>query len=102
MIQGRPGYTPKEVKGDVPEQRPNAQPRPVAPKTLLRFATADKLLIAGMIVTPEELAGKAALVQCPVGRGNVLLFSHNPMWRMQTVGSYDLLFNAMRNWDKLK
>lgn len=102
VIQGRPPYTPKALPGDVPEQRPNAQVRPVAPKVLLRFASADKLLIAGMIVSPEELASKAALVQCPVGKGNVLLFSHNPMWRMQTVGSYGLLFNAMRNWDKLK
>jgi hypothetical protein len=102
IIQGRPPYTPKEVKGDVPESRPNAQARPVAPKVLLRFAAADKVLIAGMIANPEELAGKAALIHCKVGKGNVLLFGVNPMWRMQTVGSYDLLFNAMHNWDKLK
>jgi hypothetical protein len=49
----------------------------------------------------EELAGKAALVDCPVGKGHVLLFSLNPFWRMETVGSYDLIFNAARNWDKL-
>ena len=102
VIQGRPPYTPKELKGDVPESRPSAQARPVAPKVLLRFAPPDKVLIAGMIANPEELAGKAALIQCKVGKGNVLLFGVNPMWRMQTVGSYDLLFNAMHNWDKLK
>ncbi len=100
VIQGRPTYNPKELKGDVPENR---QPtRPSQSKSLLRFATADKLLIAGMIANPEELATKACLVQCSVGSGTVLLFSINPMWRMQTVGSYGLLFNAMRNWNKLK
>lgn len=102
VIQGRPPYTPKTLPGDVSEQRPNAQARSVAPKVLLRFAAAEKVLIAGMIDKPEELASKAALVQCQVGKGTVLLFGLNPMWRMQTVGSYDLLFNAMRNWDKLK
>lgn len=102
VIQGRPPYTPKEKAGDVPEQRLNSQPRLVGPKVLLRFAAANQVKIAGMIANPEELANKAALIQCPVGKGNVLLFSLNPMWRMQTVGSYELLFNAMRNWDKLK
>lgn len=102
VIQGRPPYTPKDVKGDVPEQRGANLPRAPQPKVLLRFAAADKVLIAGMIDKPEELGNKVGLVQCQVGKGNILLFGINPMWRMQTVGSYELLFNAMRNWDKLK
>jgi hypothetical protein len=102
VVQGRAPYTPKEKPGDVPESRGANLPRLPAPKVLLRFAPSAKLLIAGMIDHPEELAGKPALIQCPVGKGNILLFSLNPMWRMQTVGSYDLLFNAIRSWDKLK
>lgn len=101
VVQGRPPYTPKTLPGDVPESRGANQPRLPSPKVLLRFDAVDRLLIAGMIDHPEELAGKAALVQCQVGTGNVLLFSLNPMWRMQTVGSYELLFNAIKNWDKL-
>ena len=68
---------------------------------LLRFAAADKVLISGMIANPEELGGKAALVDCPVGKGHVLLFGINPMWRGTTVGSYGLLINAMVNFSKL-
>jgi len=101
IVQGRPPYTPKSLPGDVPESRNTNAPRLPSPKVLLRFADEDKLLMSGMIDHPDELAGKAALVQCQVGKGNVLLFSINPMWRMQTVGSYDLLFNAIRNFDQL-
>ncbi|HJP83649.1 MAG TPA: M14 family zinc carboxypeptidase, partial [Fimbriimonadaceae bacterium] len=82
VVQGRPQYTPKEVKGDTPESRGANTPRLPSPKVLLRFAPADKLLVAGMISTPEELAGKPAVIQCPVGKGNILLISPNPMWRM--------------------
>jgi len=102
VIQGRAAYVPKEKPGDVPENRGANLPRLPSPRVLLRFASTEKLLVAGRLDKGEELAGKPALIQCPVGKGNVLLFSMNPMWRMETVGSYDLLFNAIRNFDKLK
>jgi hypothetical protein len=102
VIQGRAGYVPKEKPGDVPEggtfrAAENAQ----RPRVLLKFADKEKLLMSGMIVQPEELEGKAAVIHAPVGKGNVLLFSINPFWRGQTVGSYNLILNALRNWDKL-
>jgi hypothetical protein len=68
---------------------------------LLRYAALDKLLVSGMLDNGEELAGKAAPVDCPVGNGHILLFSLNPFWRMETVGSYNLFFNAVLNWDRL-
>lgn len=98
VVQGRPPYTPKSQPGDT-VQIP--RPQPPGPKVLLRYADLDKLLVSGMLEHGEELAGKAALVDCPVGKGHVLLFSLNPFWRMETVGSYNLLFNAAMNWDHL-
>ncbi len=96
VIQGRPPYSPVSKPGDAPEGagRQGSLPRLPNPQVLLRFSTADKLLISGMIEHPEELAGKAALVDCPVGKGHYILFSLNPMWRGETVGSYQLLLNA--------
>jgi hypothetical protein len=40
-------------------------------------------------------------VDVPVGRGHVLLFATNPMWRHQTQGAFFLLFNAALNYDSL-
>jgi hypothetical protein len=100
VIQGRPPYTPKALPGDTPEGGQRG-PRMPAPQVLLRFADRDKVLMSGMIDHPEELAGKAAVVDCTVGKGHVLLFSINPFWRGETVGSYNLVFNAIRDFSHL-
>ncbi len=70
-------------------------------RVLLRFAQKSKLLISGMMEGGEELQNKAAVVDVPVGKGHVLFFAINPMWRHQTWGSYMLLFNAALNFDHL-
>ena len=49
----------------------------------------------------SELAGKAAVVDVPVGKGHVVMFANNPMWRHETHGSFSMLFNAMLNYDNL-
>lgn len=100
IIQGRPPYTPKSMPGDTPDT-PRQGPRLPAPTVLLQFASRDKVLMSGMIDHPEELAGKAAVIDCAVGKGHVLLFGINPFWRGETVGSYNLVFNAIRNSTQL-
>ena len=37
----------------------------------------------------------------PVGKGHVVLFANNPIWRGETIGSYFLVFNAILNLDSL-
>ena len=38
----------------------------------------------------------------PRGKGHILLFANNPMWRQNTQGSYALVTNAILNWDHLR
>ena len=71
-------------------------------RVLLRFhERADSLLVSGLLVSGNELAGKPAIVDAPVGSGHVLLFSIRPFWRWQTQGSFALALNAMANWNHL-
>ncbi len=100
VVQGRPPHQATAQPGDSPAVVP--QPQGPRPQVLLRFAAVDKLLVSGALANGEELAGKAAVVQCPVGKGNVLLFAINPMWRQHTNGSWPLVFNAAANWNKLR
>jgi hypothetical protein len=69
-------------------------------RVVLRFdPNADSLLVSGQLQNGDELAGRAAVVDAPVGRGHVLLFGIRPMWRYETQGTYALVLNAMAHWN---
>jgi hypothetical protein len=68
---------------------------------VLRYANANELLVSGLLDGGSELAQHAAVIDSPLGRGHVLLFSNNPFWRTETKGSYFLVFNAILNFDHL-
>lgn len=107
---------PDVIQGRAPLEIVQATPDPVAaaalalqqplpemrPRVVLRFAPEKELLVSGMLGGGAELAGKPAVVDVPVGRGHVVMFANNPMWRHQTNGSFSLLFNAVLNYDNLQ
>jgi hypothetical protein len=69
---------------------------------VLRFhEKADSLLVSGLLVGGDELAGKAAVVDAPVGSGHVVMFGIRPLWRWESQGSFALTLNAIANWDHL-
>jgi hypothetical protein len=41
------------------------------------------------------------VVDDPFGKGHVVLFANNPVYRGETIGSYSLVFNTLMNWDNL-
>jgi hypothetical protein len=71
------------------------------PRVVLRYATANELLVSGLLDTGAELAQHAAIIDAHYGDGHVVLFSNNPFWRAETQGSYFLVFNAILNYDHL-
>jgi zinc carboxypeptidase len=114
VIQGRTYIAPeKEAKRSpreqelyIPEDAPdNARwalpPREAFPRVVLRFAPEKELLLSGMITGANEIAEKPAVVDVPHGKGHVVLFANNPMWRGETMGSFFLVFNAIMNYDHL-
>lgn len=76
-------------------------PPDARPRVVLRYADARDLLVSGLLEAGTELAQRAAVVDVPVGKGHVVLFSNNPFWRAETQGSYSLVFNAIMNFDQL-
>jgi hypothetical protein len=71
------------------------------PRVILRYADADHLLVAGLLDGGDEMAERAAVVDARYGKGHVLLFSSNPIWRGETIGSYPLVFNAIMHFNEL-
>ena len=76
-------------------------PEALRPTVVVRFAAAKNLLISGLLDHGDEMAERAAVVDARYGKGHVLLFAGNPIWRGGTIGSYALVLNAITNFDKL-
>lgn len=105
--QGRPAQTPRPTRAKVERwearpleieelrNNPSAIPEALRPRTLVRFGDADGLLISGLLDNGGELARRAAVVEVPVGKGRILLFAINPVWRGSTIGSHPLVWNAI-------
>lgn len=71
-------------------------------KVILRYhSSADSLLVSGLLAGGSELAGKAAVVDAPVGKGHVILFGIRPLWRWESQGSFAMAINAIANWNHL-
>jgi hypothetical protein len=103
MPQPRPADPANRTDPDQDQREsPFFVPPPLRPRVVLRFASDEKnLLISGMLAGANELANRPAIVDVPVGRGHVVMFATNPMWRHQTQGEFFLLFNAAMNYDNL-
>jgi hypothetical protein len=80
---------------------PYVPPKALWPHVVLRFAEEKDLWVSGMLDGGAELAESPAIVDVPVGRGHVVLYAINPMWRQTTQGSFMLLLNAAMNYDHL-
>jgi hypothetical protein len=115
VIQGRPAEessapsmptNPRErelyIDPDVRENAPaSIPPASMWPRVILRFAEERKLLISGELAGGDELASTPAVVDVPTGKGHVVFYAINPMWRHETQGSFMLVMNAALNWDHL-
>jgi hypothetical protein len=91
----------REAEGDQEARADSGSGRP-STRIVARFPSnpAD-ILVSGGIVAGGEMAGAPALVDAPRGNGHVVMFSFNPFWRGETLGSYALLLNAVLHHDDL-
>jgi hypothetical protein len=107
MPQASPAQRPAGPPGEpTAEQRQQLGafyvPPAERPRVILRFASDEKnLLISGMLAGGSELANAPAVIDVPVGKGHIVMFATNPMWRHQNHGSFFLIWNAALNFDSL-
>jgi hypothetical protein len=68
---------------------------------VFRYGDSRDLLVSGLLDGGSEIAQRPMVIDVPVDRGHVVLFSNNPIWRGETQGSYFMVLNAILNFDSL-
>ena len=79
----------------------NLIPPQYRPRVAVRFDAQNSLLVSGLLDGGTDIAQRPVVVDVPVGKGHVVLFANNPIWRGETIGSYFLVFNTFLNFDSL-
>jgi hypothetical protein len=115
-----PDFTVGRTAPELPEEQPKSEiweappvtdeqrrngfrviPAANRPRVILRYADSKELLISGLLEGGDEIAQHPAVVDAPSGKGHVVLFSINPVYRGETRGTYSLVLNTILNFDSL-
>ena len=94
-------WEPKPLNEDQMRNNLRLIPEALRPDVILRFTDAKHMLLDGLLNKPNAIAEHAIVVDAHLGKGNVLLFGINPVYRGETIGNYGLVFNAILNHDRL-
>ncbi len=58
-------------------------------------------VVSGQAWGEENLIGRPAILDMPVGKGHVVSFNFNPMHRDMNRGDQRMLWNAILNWQAI-
>ena len=58
-----------------------------------------KMLVSGAVKGEDELEGRPAILDLPVGKGRVIAYNFNPIHRDLNRSDFRLLWNALLNWN---
>ncbi len=71
-------------------------------QVLARFPGGSSSVLSGLMKGADEIRGRPAILDVPVGQGRVLMFATNPCYRWQNLGEFRMLFNAVMNFNDFK
>ncbi len=71
---------------------------------LARYTGGDAGVLSGLMKGADEIRQRPFAIDVPggySGKGRVVLFSNNPIYRWQNHGEFNMVFNAVLNWNDL-
>jgi hypothetical protein len=71
---------------------------------LARYVGGEAAVLSGLMRGADEIRERPFAIDVPggfSGKGRVVLFSNNPVYRWQNHGEFNMVFNAVMNWNDL-
>jgi hypothetical protein len=71
---------------------------------LALYVGGDDAVLSGLMRGAAEIRERPFAVDVPGGfngKGRVILFSNNPIYRWQNHGEFNMVFNAVMNWNDM-
>ena len=71
---------------------------------LARYVGGDAAVLSGLMRGADEIRDRPFAVDLPggySGKGRVVMFSNNPIYRWQNHGEFNMVFNSLLNWNDL-
>jgi hypothetical protein len=88
--------------GANPFDGPPATPPPTPQGVLMRYPGGDEHVLSGLMRGANEIRNRPAIVDQPSGKGRIIMFAGNPMYRWQNFGEFNMLFNTVLNFNDIK
>jgi hypothetical protein len=76
--------------------------KPKVEKTTKKEEKDPPYVIAGMVRNEDKIIGHGAVFNVPVGKGNVLAFTFDPLHRYLNHADAPMVWNAIINWDRMR
>jgi hypothetical protein len=71
---------------------------------LARYVGGDGAVLSGLMRGADEIRDRPFAVDVPggySGKGRVVMFANNPIYRWQNHGEFNMIFNSVLNWNDL-
>ena len=71
---------------------------------LARYVGGDAAVLSGLMRGADEIRDRPIAVDVPggfSGKGRIVMFANNPIYRWQNHGEFNMVFNTLLNWNDL-
>jgi hypothetical protein len=72
------------------------------PRVVMAWPASPRdMLLSGVLEGGQNLSNRPNVIDSPIGKGHVVMFTIRPFWRWQTQGTFIMGFNTIMNWNDL-
>jgi len=85
--------------GAAPAQRTLGE---MKPRVVMSWPASPRdMLLSGVLEGGGNLSNRPNIIDSPIGKGHMVMFTIRPFWRWQTQGTFIMGFNTIMNWNDL-